>query len=164
MAYMKHQRQGYNECLLASLAMIIERPLSEIQRIVYQDVSVAVTGRPCPWARITATGTTADQKSERFWAAFKLLCQRLGVSAKRYQALKGKSDPRRSDGEAYAYATRRPHLGGKGIIIAHLSFGCHAVAFNNGWIHDPGEENVGAQRFGAWVKRVSAFQWRVIRW
>lgn len=110
---MQLQRQGFNECQLATIAMLANRPLNEVR-----EVACKMLG--------TSTWLPLSISAAAFWLIIESLCLHYGLT---------KIHPRMN--QATANSTT-PDLSGKGqLTIQWTSEGAHAMAYEDGLVYDP---------------------------
>ena len=109
----KLQKQGFNECQLATIAMLADRPLKEVR-----EVACRMLG--------TSTWLPLSVSVKAFWLIVETLYLYYGLT---------KIHPRMN--QATANSTT-PDLSGKGQITVQFGSGeAHAMAFEDGLVYDP---------------------------
>ena len=113
---MQLQKQGFNECELATIAMLADRPLDEVR-----EVACKMLG--------TLTWLPLSLSIEAFWLTVEALCVHFGLA---------KIHPRMNQATAN---NTTPDLSGKGQITIQFSGEeAHAMAFEDGLVYDPNGE------------------------
>ena len=113
---MKIQKQGFNECQLATIAMLANRPLSEVREVACKMLGTST------WLPLTVT-------LETYWLTVEALCIYFGLA---------EIHPKMSQ----ATTNIKPNLSGRGQITVQFDNEgahslTHAMAFEDGLVYDP---------------------------
>ena len=114
---MKIQKQGFNECQLATIAMLANRPLSEVREVACKMLGTST------WLPLSVT-------IEIYWLTVEALCIYFGLA---------EIHPKMNQATAN---NTTPNLSGKGQITIQwdnegVRSSAHAMAFEDGLVYDP---------------------------
>ena len=117
---MKHQQQGYNECYLATTAMLTDRTIAEVKQAC--GICCWPTKALCDWDKVSALIGIDYQNDLR--PSFVRQIVRSGQF----------TEPQNP-----AACSEEPDLTGTGLLILRVGDGpsTHAMAYENGLVYDP---------------------------
>ena len=115
---MRWQKQGYNECQLATIAILADVPLREVRRFALS------LGRHKTWGNLA-------KQPEIFWERALMVAAFFEISENIFPVGIGETKI-----STTASWSMRPILGGRGQIHLFNNDQGHAVAYQNGWIFD----------------------------
>lgn len=122
---MKLQQQGLDECWLATVAMLADRPLDEVRT---KALSYWTGARN--WSSIIRE-VAYFQRFDAIEERCKNLCKYFGLPGLPINNKWG-------EGIQLSTGNEKPDLSGKGQITVELEYGFHSMAFEDGKIYDPG--------------------------
>ena len=113
----KHQKQDYNECQLATFAMLTDKTIEEVRILALRIVNKRT------WHEFTAC-----VPNQKYWSLIKLICDRLGM-------------PYFMPYSTIPSSNKSPNLSGKGQITIKWTIDtAHAMAFEDGLVYDPNSD------------------------
>ena len=128
---MRHERQGKQECQLATLAMLADIPLTDVRWFALSWAGVN------QWLAVWGTG--------KFWPTVSAVKEVLGLNLSLVNRQSG-SNMRRG-------APKSAELSGRGqLSFRQLGGAWHAVAYEDGVVYDPVFE--GPMPVATWMQRI----------